>query len=93
MSKTKNKNRSEVEFLAGENRKLRKEVKQLRRILEKHSPAQDVEEVTDSEDTIPKVFTEVKVCSDCGKGKLRTFEIIGKIFEECDLCHYRKKLT
>jgi len=93
LSKTKNKNRSEVEFLAGENRKLRKEVKQLRRILEKHSPAQDVEEVTDSEDTVPKVYTQTKECGECGKGTLRTFELVGRIFEECNLCHYRKKLT
>jgi regulator of replication initiation timing len=92
LSKTKNKNRSEVEFLAGENRKLRKEVKQLRRMLEKQSPSQDVEESADSEDTMPKIREEKKTCSSCGKGHIKMFEIIGKIFEECDTCEYRKKL-
>lgn len=93
MSKTRNKNRSEIEYLSGEIRKLKKENKQLRRLLEKQSPAQDEESLpADSEDTHPKMYTEIKYCSECGKGKLRTFEIIGRFFVECDTCDYRKKI-
>jgi regulator of replication initiation timing len=89
LGKTKNKNRSEIEYVIGENKKLKKEVKQLRRMLEKHSPSQD-EEAIDNEDTHPVI--KKKICSSCGKGELTIFEIVGKVFETCGLCGDRKKV-
>jgi ribosomal protein L37AE/L43A len=32
-------------------------------------------------------------CPDCGKGELTILELIGKIFESCNLCGYRKKIS
>lgn len=94
LSKTKNKNHKEMEHILGENRKLRKEIKQLRRLIEKNPfPSQDdAEESCDSEDTHPKVYKNVKICEECGKGEITQFEIVGKVFEQCSLCDYRKKL-
>jgi rubrerythrin len=81
------------EYYLGEIRKLKKEVQQLRRELQKYQPSQEDTYTTDDEDTHPKVFLKEKTCLDCGKGKLKTFEIIGRVFEECPICGARKKLS
>ncbi len=92
MGKTKNKNKSSEEYYRGEIRKLKKEVQQLRKQLNQKLPTQEIEESVDSEDTHPTIYKHTKTCECCGKGKIRQFEIIGRMFEECDICEYRKKL-
>ncbi len=92
MGKTKNKNRSEIEFVIGENKKLKKEVKQLRRLVEKMNPSKEVDDTNDCEDTVPKVYLEKKTCNNCGKGEVTRFEIVGRIYETCGLCGDRKKI-
>lgn len=71
-----------------ENRSLRKQLRQY----EKYS--QDEEIAADSEDTAPKnIRPVIATCTECGKGHLRTFELIGKVFEECNSCNYRRKIS
>lgn len=91
----KKKEKDSSEFYRGEIRKLRKEVQQLRRELNKYHPSQDDEEVSHTEDTHPKVYRNREPCESCGKDSLRTFEIIGRVFEECTTpgCGYRKKIS
>ena len=93
MSKTKNKNRSSEEYYRGEIRKLKKEVQQLRKQLNQRQPTQEVEHAGDNEDTHPIIYKQTKICAECGKGEIRQFELIGRLFEECNLCEYRKKVT
>ena len=90
----KKKDRSAEEWYRGKVRELEKENRQLRQRL-KHSEkyvSQDDEVSTESEDTHPKVL-DVTVCIHCGKGHIIQKEIIGRVFEECDTCDYRKKIV
>lgn len=91
------KERSGEEFYRGKLREANKKIRQLeRRIkdLERHAHIfikdQDEEIETDSEDTYPKL--DNKYCPDCGKGKIETIDIVGRIFETCPICKYRKKI-
>lgn len=93
----KKQERNSEEWYKGQIRELQKEVRQLRKQLksyEKYSRAQDEEFGNDTEDTMPKnIKPVVAICHECGKGKLSTFEIVGRIFETCNICEYRKKIN
>lgn len=78
--------RGKYKELLKENRRLKSRIKQL----ENKEPIQDEEVIEDSEDThLPKLAT----CSECFKGKLEIFEILGRRFSTCNICHDRKKLS
>jgi hypothetical protein len=90
----KNKEKHRDEFHLGEIRRLKKYIRQLeKRVkeLEKHEhfPSQDEEVDTTQDDTWPDL---PKTCSNCGKGKINIVDIIGRIFEVCNLCGERKKV-
>jgi hypothetical protein len=92
----KKRDKSSDEWYKGKIRELEKETKQLRRRLkhsEKFNKSQDDEVSTDSEDTHPTLIEKTtKTCEVCGKGIISQKEIIGRFFEECDTCDYRKKI-
>lgn len=72
--------------------KLNRSLKRRLRQYEKYS--QDEELASDTEDTAPKNIKPVIArCSKCGEGHLSTFELIGKVFETCSSCDYRKKIS
>lgn len=87
MAKSKDKNelehfRGEIRALQKENRALKKQLRQY----EKYS-----QENTD--DDIPELpKSKNRYCFDCGKGIIKEFEVLGRYFEECNLCDYRKKI-
>lgn len=92
----KNRERNSDEFYKAKIRELSKEIRQLRKRikeLEKHQyiPSQDEEMCKTEDDTYPKL-DKLKKCPNCGKGNLTTIDIIGRIFENCDVCDYRKKI-
>lgn len=79
MSKTKNKNRDEVEYLRGQVKQLRKQVKYYKKLTQ-YMPK--IEEDTEEE------LIEFEKCEECGKGELVTFDF-GKIIQTtCSLCDY-----
>lgn len=98
MSKSKQKNRSELEALRGFNRELEKEVRSLRKQLkqlEKYErTSQDDNDVIANEDTYPEIeFKLTKDCSSCGKNKVvESLEIMGKIYGQCPTCGYSERL-
>lgn len=84
MGKTKNKNKSEVEFLRGEVRRLKRQVKQLERTAHFFETA-IVEEA-------PVEVKKVRHCNNCGKGVMAEFEIMDRVFATCGTCGHREKL-
>lgn len=96
MSKTKQKNRSEIEVLRGFIRELEKEIRSLRsqvKSYEKYDRSQDEEPYGDGEDTIPdRKFT--KDCSECGKGKLvETLTLGNNTYGTCNHCGHNGKIN
>lgn len=101
LSKTRNKEGSEVRHLQGEVRRLKKVIRSLEseiRALKKwehnyHTKieSQDEEITSDSEDT-HVVLKPRKPCEHCGKGFYVEFEIMDKIFGTCNVCQHRKRL-
>lgn len=89
----KRKDKDPMEFYKGQLREKDKLIRSLeRRIkeLEKHQHCQETEYTNDTEDTFKPL---PKTCSTCGKGKIEIIDIIGRIFERCDLCGERKKVS
>jgi hypothetical protein len=88
----KQKERNSEEYYRGIIRELKKEIRQLRQQLRQYEKyaseplSQDEEQATSTEDTY------IKVCKNCGKGKLKEIDIVGRIFEQCDICDYRRKV-
>lgn len=90
MGKVKQREKSEVEHLRGQIRKLESENRQLRkriRVLDKK--AHFYEDITAdvAEDIIIK-----NNCPSCSKGNLIILDLKHVVFEQCDSCEYRKKL-
>jgi hypothetical protein len=81
-----------IRKLKSENRNLKKRLKQLEK---REHFYEDNEEDDDDIIELPvgeenEVYT--KRCNECGKGMLKTFEIVGRVFETCETCGYRKKI-
>lgn len=88
MSKTKNKNRSEQEYLNGQIRKLESENRQLKKRLKAlDKRAHYYEEIlNDVEDEV-----EMKnICPQCNKGTLCEHDFKHLIIVKCDNCKYQK---
>ncbi len=95
---SKPKESKNVEFYLGQIRQLQKENKQLNRIIKSLKKQQhlyhdnkldDIDDV-ESEILLPP---KTKRCPDCCKSNLIEFELIGRKFERCDLCGFRKKIS
>ena len=71
-------------------RQLEKIVKSLRKSAHMYNDILEAnEELKEEEIPLPP---KKKHCPDCGKGILVEFEIIGRMYERCDTCGYRKKI-
>lgn len=90
MSKTKQKNKSEVEVLRGENRRLKSENRNLRkRVKELEKKSHFYEEIVD------EVVEDVKfrnTCRNCGKGEVLSYDMGLIRLNKCNLCDYEKKI-
>lgn len=99
MSKSRNKNHNEVEYLKGRVKELEKENKSLKQKLKRlekrehlvEDISQDEEIMTDSEDTY-RQLPKLTKCDDCFKGVFEEFEIMDKIIGTCNICGHRKRL-
>lgn len=78
--------KSRIRELEAENRSLKKLIKQYEKY-EKNDNAEEI--VKDNEDTFPKKPSK---CVSCGKGNMKEFEIMGRVFATCSTCGERKKL-
>ena len=91
----KKKERSGEEYYRGKLRELSKENQQLKkriRSLEKTEHMYEEVILGDKDAAYEEVVRE-ETCSQCGKGKLKTFSILDKYtFVECSVCDYRRKL-
>lgn len=91
MSKTRQKEKSEIELLRGKVRKLESTCRRLRKennALKKrmHFTENVIDEV--AEDIEPKAET----CQNCGKGELAVVDLVHVLIESCNLCEYRKRI-
>lgn len=76
-----------IRELQKENRQLRQRIKQLEKyenMLDKPLSSRYSDKTT----SMKKLF-----CPICTKGELKTFNALGKYYEECTICDYRKKKT
>lgn len=74
----------QIRQLKAENRALKKQLKQLQKrehLVEEQELGQIIEEIIKKER-----------CSDCGKGFLQEKEVLGRWWQECDLCNWRSKV-
>jgi predicted nuclease with TOPRIM domain len=90
MAKTKNKNKSEVEYLRGEVKRLKSQLSSLNRRnrnLEKkaHFYENIVDEATEDVDI-------KNSCPECGKGTLHYYDMVHIKLEICDICDFKRKL-
>lgn len=79
------KERSELEYLRSENRRLKKQLKQLER--QKHFYENVIQEAVELEET----FSE-EPCSSCGKGQLIFHDFHHVKLKKCNVCGNQKKL-
>jgi ribosomal protein L44E len=90
VSKTKNKNRSEIEYLNGQIRKLESENRQLKRRLKAlDRRAHFYENIV--EDSVEDIQVKDK-CPTCKKGTITILDLKYVKFETCDNCEHKKKL-
>lgn len=94
MSKTRQKERSEIELLKGrirklesENRAYRRENKSLKKKAHFHETT--VEELAELRSI--EEHEETQSCPQCGKGKVSSLDFVHLILETCDSCDYRKR--
>ena len=97
MAKTEKKNHSELKLLRERIRDLEKEVRRLKKENSYHKKHQHMFEESQEDDSTEQPEIEViphalPDCPDCGKGILRKFEIVGRVFLTCEICDYRKKV-
>lgn len=86
MGKTKRKDHSEVQFLRGEVRRLKAELKYYKR--RDHLVDDHIDELVD-ENEIENV--NASKCSSCGKGVLIEYDFSFVILKKCDHCGYAEK--
>lgn len=96
IGKVKQKDHNELRYLKGIIRDLQKENRSLRKELAYHKKHQhqyeeSLEETEEEKLEIDTIKNGV-TCDNCGKGILKEFEIMGKIFGTCPVCDHRKKL-
>jgi len=97
MSKTKQQNRSELEHLRGEVKRLKSINRQLRKRLKKYEQKETWYLELEDDIQIPtqEPAIDFKKCSDCGKGVIMEQEYKFVIVAKCDTCGFttRRKPT
>ena len=91
----KKKERTEGEYYRGKIRELEKEIRQLQKhikFLEKNQHYYEDIILGDKDAAFEETTEKPICCPDCGKGTIKVINIIGRIFEECDTCHFRRKI-
>jgi len=91
----KKKERNEGEYYRGRIRELEKENRQLHKqikYLEKNQHMYEEIILGDKDAAFEETPEKPQCCPECGKGSIKTINIIGRVFIECDTCHYRKKV-
>lgn len=90
----KNKERDGIEFWRGKVRELQKEnvslKKEIRRLQKTEHLYEEV--ILGDRDAAFEEVVHEPTCISCGKGKIKTINILDRIFQECSVCHYRKKI-
>ena len=89
----KRKERSSEEWYRGKVRELESLVRSLKKQLRQYEKYSQEEVATDCEDTVPIIKPVIMKCEECGKGNLNTFELLGRVFIECSVCDFRKKIN
>lgn len=82
--------RSSDEYYRGIIRELNKEIRQLKKQIKELSKYQHIPDIEDIQESEPIIKS--RTCPSCGKGKLKELDIVGRIFEKCDICDHRKKI-
>lgn len=88
MGKVKNQNRSELEFLRGENRKLRSELRRLQK-LNKNLDRKSHFYENIVEDSAEDIEIAHETCGECGKGNLIITELPHIDILVCSTCEHR----
>lgn len=81
MSKNKRKNGSEVEYLRGEVRRLKAELKFYKRRKHFDDVTEEVEETPDN------------ICEVCGKGIIQEFDLKFILLKKCSICNYQERVS
>ena len=89
MGRTKSRNRSEIEYLQGEIRSLKKEIKRLRK--REHMYDDLILEIQDSNPEIESKKKDDNSCPECSDGHLKFITILDKTYIRCDTCEYKDK--
>lgn len=91
MSKTQQKNKSEIEHLRGENKRLKSENRQLRKQVNSSRKKAHFYEVI-AEQAIEEVDVSSN-CENCGKGVKMFLDLVHVQLEICDLCGHKETLN
>lgn len=83
--------KNDTEYYKGIIRKLRKQVQQLRRLIEtagnNYGTSLEEHELTEDLERQPK--EQVQMCPSCHRHPLRDFEVLGRKFKICENCAWR----
>lgn len=93
MAKNKQKNKSELEYLRGQIKKLEsinRKLKQKVASLEKHAHFYD--KVIDDVASQEEADIDVHICIHCGKGIIERVDLKYLIIESCGVCGYKNKI-
>lgn len=86
MSKSRNKSRSEVEFLRGENRRLKAELKYYKR--REHLVEPSIDNLIDDQEV---ESVDAKRCQHCRSGILVIYDFIYATLKRCTDCGYEER--
>ncbi len=87
MGKSRNKTHSEVEYLRGEVKRLKAELKYFKR--RDHIHSEIVEEVLEEQDLD---ITDMNVCQHCGKGIILEYDFTHLLLRRCGTCDWQEKI-
>lgn len=90
----KKRDKSETEFYKGKVRELQKKNRQLEKKVRQLEKTEHMfEEALIADYPVEyEIIEKKKVCLECGKGKITEINVLDRIFEECDICDYRRKI-
>ena len=91
----KKREKNPEEYWKGKHREVTKENQHLKkRIRQLEKTEHMYEDVIMGEKEVEyEEFKLNRYCEYCGKGKLKEINILDRIFEECDTCDHRKKIS
>lgn len=101
MGKVRNKSHdNELNYLRKLNKELEKENRELKRQLKYHEKRQhivdenkeDLQEYLHEKETKTKEKKQKIVCPNCSKGELKLFDMLDKLYGECNVCDFRRRI-